>query len=1056
MFQIKSVKINDPDNPQKKIDDYWGPSQKMLNDLGPDKFKQELIDFDKDNIPESVIKIVEPICQSDEFAPAAIRNVSVACEAMCMWVHAMRKYFYVSREVEPKRKQLAASEAELKEATDMKNAAESKLAAVNEKVARLETELQQAIDKMASLEEQVARCQVQLVNADKLIGGLGGEAKNWEEQVRQLTAQLDSLVGDVLVCAGAISYLGPFTSVYRGQVIGGWLEALSKRSLKATPECSLAKILADPVAVRQWNIDGLPADAFSVENGIIISVTKRWPLMIDPQGQANRFLKNSQAKAHLKTVKASDSTKKIQQTLEMGIRVGQPVLLENVLEVLDPFLEPVLANQTYKDANGSLVIKLGDSVIPFHSDFRFALTTVIPNPHYPPEVSVKVALLNFTITPDGLQDQLLVATVEAERPDLAEKKNQLVIQSADNKRKLQELQDEILYMLANSEGNILDDTKLIDTLAISKATSEEIMAAMAEAEVAETEIDTLSAKYIPVAVRGSILYFCISDLSLVDSMYQYSLAWFRALFLLGIANAEKSDDIDTRITLLNDKISYSLYTNVCRSIFEQHKLMFSFLLCIKILSGAGKVESEQWRFLLSGGTLASGMPRPQCDWLEDNVWLEIINLAQLSRFQGIDKHFADNLDKWRALYDAVSPETTPLPSPWENMLKGLERLLVLRCIRPDKCVPAIQLFVEEQLGRRFIEPPPFDLHAAFSDSNVSMPLIFILSTGADPVKGLLAYAEQSDMSDRLDFISLGQGQGPKAERMIQKGKDEGRWVLLMNCHLFVSWLPTLEKEVEDVDPQKTDPSYRLWLTSMPSPKFPVSVLQNGIKMTNEPPKGLRANLRTAVAAMPSERFEATSKPDVWRKVMFGLLLFNAVIGERRKFGPLGWNIAYEFTEGDRDVCLQQAEMLVDEYEEPPYKVISALTSEVNYGGRVTDTWDRRTMSHLLTGFVNADVLTPGYAFSPSGNYASIDATNQQGYLDYITSLPVNASPEVFGLHQNADITCAQNDTKVMFSTILSLQPRAAATGGKSRDELLTETAPRTFCPRCPRPSTWRL
>ena len=88
----------------------------------------------------------------------------------------------------------------------------------------------------------------------------------------------------------------------------------------------------------------------------------------------------------------------------------------------------------YKDANGSLVIKLGDAVLPYHDDFRFALTTVIPNPHYPPEVSVKVTLLNFTITPDGLQDQLLAATVEAERPDLAEKKNQLVLQSADNKR----------------------------------------------------------------------------------------------------------------------------------------------------------------------------------------------------------------------------------------------------------------------------------------------------------------------------------------------------------------------------------------------------------------------------------------------------------------------------------------------------------------------------------------------------------------------------------------------------------------------------------------------
>ena len=230
------------------------------------------------------------------------------------------------------------------------------------------------------------KCTIQLSNADKLIAGLGGEAKNWEETVVVLNEQTKNVMGDVLVCAGAISYLGPFTAPYRAALTNDWLAQLKKVGIAYTPECSLAKILADPVKVRQWNIDGLPADSFSVENGIIMSITKRWPLMIDPQGQANRFLKLSQAKLQIKTVKASDSTKKIVQALEMGIRLGQPVLIENVVETLDPFLDPVLANQTYKDPSGSLVIKLGENVIPFHNDFKFALTTVIPNPHYAPEV----------------------------------------------------------------------------------------------------------------------------------------------------------------------------------------------------------------------------------------------------------------------------------------------------------------------------------------------------------------------------------------------------------------------------------------------------------------------------------------------------------------------------------------------------------------------------------------------------------------------------------------------------------------------------------------------
>ena len=87
----------------------------MLNDLGPDKFKQALIDFDKDNIPESIIKLVDPICDQDDFTPEAIAKVSVACEAMCMWAQAMRTYYYVAKEVEPKRIALAAATSKLGE-----------------------------------------------------------------------------------------------------------------------------------------------------------------------------------------------------------------------------------------------------------------------------------------------------------------------------------------------------------------------------------------------------------------------------------------------------------------------------------------------------------------------------------------------------------------------------------------------------------------------------------------------------------------------------------------------------------------------------------------------------------------------------------------------------------------------------------------------------------------------------------------------------------------------------------------------------------------------------
>lgn len=207
----------------------------------------------------------------------------------------------------------------------------------------------------------------------------------------------------------------------------------------------------------------------------------------------------------------------------------------------------------------------------------------------------KVSLLNFFVTPEGLEDQLLGIVVTEERPDLANMKSQLVISNASMKKELKEIEDKILFMLSNSQGNILDDENLINTLSQSKVTSNEITAKVAEAEITEKEIDDTRELYRPVAKRASLLFFCISDLASVDPMYQYSLAWFIALFVRGIAEAPAAEEITARGVNLNEYFTMSLYVNVCRSLFERHKLMFSLLLCISILKNEGNIDPSEWR-----------------------------------------------------------------------------------------------------------------------------------------------------------------------------------------------------------------------------------------------------------------------------------------------------------------------------------------------------------------------------------------------------------------------------------------------------------------------------
>uniref|UniRef100_H2ZME5 AAA+ ATPase domain-containing protein n=1 Tax=Ciona savignyi TaxID=51511 RepID=H2ZME5_CIOSA len=1010
---------------------------KMLSDM---KFLDSLKTYDKDNIPAAVIKkIREKYVPNPEFNPATIKNVSSACEGLCKWVKAMEVYERVAKVVAPKKIKLAEAEGELAVQMKKLNAKRAELKEVLDKVEALQAEFDAMNNKKMDLENNIDICSKKLDRAEKLISGLGGEKDRWTEAAETLGIKLKNLTGDVLMSSGTVAYMGPFTVDFRNDCLEKWQSACKSVEIPCSDDFLLNYTLGDPVQIRDWQIAGLPVDSFSVDNGIIVNNSRRWPLMIDPQGQANKWIKNMEKDNKIAALKLSDPT--YIRSMENCIQFGYPVLLENIGEEIDAILETVLLKQTYKQ-QGVEYIKLGDNTIEYSRDFKLYMTTSLRNPHYLPEISVKVCLVNFMITPLGLQDQLLGIVAAKEKPELEQKKNELILEGAENKRQLKTIEDKILKVLSSSEGNILEDETAIQILSSSKTLSEEISA---KQEIA-SQIDETRNGYKPVSVHSAVLFFCISDLANIEPMYQYSLTWFINLYLMSIQNSEKSDELSERIDNLNDHFTISIYNNVCRSLFEKDKLLFSFVLTVALQSSAGKIDDSVWRFFLTGGVaLENPHPNPAPEWLQDKAWSEIVRASNLKNLNGLMDHFRTNIKAWQIVYDSATPHSDKFPDKW-NMLSGLDRMVVLRCIRPDKAVPAVQDYIVDQMGRAFIEPPTFDLAGSYNDSTCCTPLIFVLSPGADPMAGLLKFADDRGFGgNRIGTISLGQGQGPIAQKMINDATLAGTWVVLQNCHLATSWMSTLEKICEEVIvPENTHKDFRLWLTSYPSEKFPVPILQNGVKMTNEPPKGMRANLLRSYLNDPISDpsfFGACNKPKEWQKLLFGLCFFHAMVQERRKFGPLGWNIPYEFNESDLRISMRQLQMFLNEYEELPLVALTYLTGECNYGGRVTDDKDRRLLLSLLSIFYKPDiVLDDGYKFSPSGMYFTPPDGPYQSYLDYVRELPLVAHPEVFGLHENADITKDNQETLQLFDGILLTLPRQSGGGGKSPEEVIDELA----------------
>jgi dynein heavy chain len=621
-----------------------------------------------------------------------------------------------------------------------------------------------------------------------------------------------------------------------------------EKGVPASPEFSLRTVLGEEVSIRKWIINRLPNDQVSVENALILSHSRRWPLMIDPQMQANAWIR----KTHLNNLKVIRFTQKnYSRELEAAISSGKAALIENIQETLDPLLEPLLLKATFRAGN-VVMVRLGDSTVEYHLDFRLFMTTKLPNPHYSPEVCVQVTLLNFMATPDGLEDQMLGIVVAKEETETEKRRQMLVMESAASKSQLKEIEDRILKLLSDAEGNILDDEELINTLATSRIASQRIEERLADQEKNQAAVQATRAIYVPVAIRASALFFVISDLCMVEPMYQYSLDWFVNIFELSIDTADKGEKgNDKRLKALQDRFILLLFEKTCDSLFVKDTLMLSLLLCFKSMEvDAELLADEKAMLLLACGGGSADVVKPNWPWLTDVSWGRICQLGKLSDrcWYNFPERFKSSADGWRRVFDSALPLETTWPLGLREVMSPIQRALVVICIRPDTTITALQQVISSKLGKDFLEPPSLNLERCFNDSKCCTPLIFVLSSGADPMEQVMRLAQRKGAFG-IHSVSLGQGQGPKAEKAITEGSMDGSWVILQNCHLAPSWMGTLEDMVEDLHQNKVEDSFRLWLTAMPSPDFPVSVLQNGFKMTMEPPKGLKSNLLRAYTAV---------------------------------------------------------------------------------------------------------------------------------------------------------------------------------------------------------------
>ncbi|KAL3313634.1 Dynein heavy chain 2, axonemal, partial [Cichlidogyrus casuarinus] len=291
---------------------------------------------------------------------------SLAAKSLCMWVRAMEVYGRVFRVVEPKRQRLWQAQAILKEKQEMLAAAQAKLDAVMAEMARLQAEYNAKMEQKEELRRKAEHTERMLERAQQLVSGLASEKDRWEKTVADLERRILLLPGDCLLACAFLSYCGPFLSEYRDELIKFWYESTNCDRVPCSDPFHFTDFMADPTLVREWNIQGLPRDTFSIENGVMVTLGDRWPLMVDPQCQAQKWIKSMMGKKlQIIDLMMSD----YMRIMENAIREGKPVLLQNIGERLDPALDPILT-KAFINVGGSKTLRLGDREVEYNNNFK--------------------------------------------------------------------------------------------------------------------------------------------------------------------------------------------------------------------------------------------------------------------------------------------------------------------------------------------------------------------------------------------------------------------------------------------------------------------------------------------------------------------------------------------------------------------------------------------------------------------------------------------------------------------------------------------------------------
>jgi dynein heavy chain 1, cytosolic len=924
-----------------KISD-WKTVQGVIR---KDDFIANIVAFD------SEAKMTKPVRErmrkeflaNPEFTFEKVNRASRACGPLVQWVTAQVNYSDILDRVGPLKQEVAQLEEQAMDTKAEAKAVEANIAGLESSINTYKTEYAALISETQAIKSEMSKVQFKVDRSVRLLDSLSSERTRWEEGSKSFETQISTLVGDVLVAAAFLAYSGLYDQTFRKSMIEDWFHQLHLSGIQYKAPNPVTEYLSDADERLNWQENGLPVDDLCTENAIILKRFNRYPLIIDPTGRIPEFLQKEHKDRRLTVTSFLDDT--FSKQLESSLRFGNPILIQDA-EYLDPVLNHIL-NKEYQRTGGRVLIQLGKQEIDFSPSFKLYLSTRDPSATFAPDICSRTTFVNFSVTQSSLQTQSLNDVLKSERPDVDERRSNLIKIQGEFKIHLRQLEKRLLQALNESRGNILDDDNVIETLETLKNEAADISAKMSNTEGVMGEVDEITKQYGDIARSCSAVFAVLEQLHFLNHFYQFSLQYFLDIFhsvLHGNKNLVNETNHNVRRDIIVRDLFITTFQRTSLGLLQKDRITLGMLL-------AQACPFKMNRSLLDHilDNRVQGKDLSTDSGARDEAFREAKKLAPLKEtLDGV------NADDWDKFFNEELAENA-VPQIWDEKTEpndqALLSLLLVKMFRMDRFVPAAERFVSQVFGSEIFDIVE-DLGKTVAEVSATLPIALVSSPGFDASYKVESLVER--MRVNCTNIAMGSNEGlASADKAISNAAQTGSWVLVKNVHLAPTWLQSLEKRMDALNPHA---DFRLFLSMESSPKIPVNLLRASRVLMYEQPAGIRANMKDSMYSLSTR---ATKSP-VERTRLYLLISFlHAVVQERLRYAPnLGWKGFWEFN--DSDVSVTQDFLVMSTVANLSLTSTNARLSLLTPGSRVWlatgqtlprrtspgicyDTWSRRHM-----------------------------------------------------------------------------------------------------------------